>query len=169
MLVSAILEIIAIVALLVLAGRLAQVRLEKGTKRRRIGMLLSAAIACSCAAALIDIGAYFQAAAGVNLHLPGSLQTKAALWLKDHEGSQPDRSRVAQNTRILADGLAFYGEHKDRFPDEAKTQMDELAKLPTKITHVLNYGEEGRYYRAAQDTMAIIKALAEPPRQKTKE
>jgi hypothetical protein len=163
MLVTAILEAAALVAMLVAVAVFSSMKLKKSRRRAVVAVSLAAGMVFLAAALVINGGTVFQEKAAVNLHLPGSARTKARFWLKEHENLQPDRTHVANNVRILNDGLTFYRAYGDDFSPEAKLRMEEYAKLPPKIAHVLSIAEEARYYEAAQGIFTIMRALAAGP------
>ena len=160
MLITAILEGLALLALLVAVAVFSSMKLKKTSRRKTVAISLAVSILMIAGALVISLGSVLQEEANVNLHLPGSATLKARFWLKEHQDMQPDKSHVANNVRILQDGLQFYRTFGNSFPPEAKFRMEEYAKLPPKIDHVLSIAEEAQYYEAAKGVIEVIGALA---------
>lgn len=163
MLISATLEGVALLFLLVATGFFTALRLKKSRRRKVVTLSLAAAILTLVAALVVTLGGVAQEKAGIDLHLPGSLRVKAAIWVKAHENMQPDRSKVGDNLRIVSDAMTFLRQHESSLPAEARMQMGEYGRLSPKIDHVLSLAEEARYYEAAAGSVELIKSLAASP------
>jgi hypothetical protein len=160
MVLALVLNILSLCALIIAISAFARLHLKKSRKRQVVILSLSAAIVLSLSVCLVCAASLIQEKASVDLGLPADLSTKARIWVKNHP-SQPDPKKVTDNINLISDGITFYRANSGRFPAEAKLQMQELSRIPLKLDHLLSFGEEQHYFRAAQGVMAIIKGIAE--------
>lgn len=168
MLFPAILNLTALLALAAALVIFTSMRLKKSPRRQAlVGSLVVGLVACLGAAAL-TWGAYIQEKTGLNLHMPAGIHAKARVWLKEHGEQKPERSEVARNIEIIEEGVEFYRQNPESFSHEASAKMEEYAKMPTTIDHVLSVAEEARFHRAAEDVFSMIKALSTDPEEEEK-
>lgn len=154
-----ILEVLALLSLLLGTFIIFRLTYSNSATHRRARMFLVVSICAIGLSAAINGANFFQRKTGINLHMPADLKTKATVWVREHEANPPDRNQTSRNIAILAEGLAFLREHRDELSQEVKTKVAEYSELPGKPDHLLSIGEEGRYYRAAQDVYDIIVGL----------
>ncbi|PKO17350.1 hypothetical protein CVU37_07565 [candidate division BRC1 bacterium HGW-BRC1-1] len=130
--------------------------------KRKASLYVVSAFICVILMLILNVGVMVQDRAGTNLFLPGTVATKARVWVQANGNPPPQSDDVGRNIKIVGAGIDFYQTYKNRIPQEIATRMEPAAKLESTVTRLLSPAEERSYFEAAQTFVNAIGSLVPP-------
>lgn len=163
------LNLAATILLVVVLWKLAHLKVFPVEGKRKVSLLVVYSFVCVLLMLVMNIGVVIQERSVTNLYLPGSVSTKARIWIQDHAPSPPKRGDIGGNIKIVSGGADFFASNRNRLPAEAAARLAEATKLPATVTKLLSPAEEEAYFEAARTIVDVIGALAPPTEEPTKD
>lgn len=162
MLLFVLLDILALGVLGAALWKVSQLRTPDLQSKRKASMYVVSAFICVILMLVMNVGVMVQERAGTNLFLPGTVTTKARLWVQANGIPPPQAGDVGRNIKIVGAGIDFYETYKNRIPQEVAARMEPATKLETTVTRLLSPAEERSYFEAAQTFVSAIGSLVPP-------
>lgn len=163
------LNVAATLLLVAVLWKLAHLKVFPLEGKRRVSLLAVYAFVCVLLMLVMNIGMVIQERSVTNLHLPGSVSTKARIWMQEHAATPPKRGDIGTNIKLVGDGADFFASNRHRIPAEAAARLEEATKLPAKVTKLLSPAEEEAYFEAARTIVDVIGTLAPPAEEPAKQ
>ena len=149
--------------------KLARLQVHPVQGKRKVSLFAAYAFVCVFLMLAMNIGMVIQERSVTNLHLPGSVSTKARIWTQEHAATPPKRGDIGTNIKLVGDGVDFFAANRHRIPTDAAARLEEATKLPAKVTKLLSPAEEEAYFEAARTIVDVIGSLAPPAEEPAKQ